>query len=77
MHLCEAEFVYNNTYQVSINSTPFRLTFGQDPKIPFQEVLPSRMSVRFQNEEYVPAAQEFVRRMRFDLERARQCLKVA
>ena len=24
LHLCEAEFVYNNTYQVSINSTPFR-----------------------------------------------------
>jgi len=77
VHLCEAEFVYNNTYQASINSTPFRLTFGQDPRIPFQEVLPSRMTVRFLGDDYVPAAQEFVRRMRYDVERARQCLKAA
>jgi Reverse transcriptase (RNA-dependent DNA polymerase)/RNase H-like domain found in reverse transcriptase/Integrase zinc binding domain/Chromo (CHRromatin Organisation MOdifier) domain/gag-polyprotein putative aspartyl protease len=77
LHLCEAEFVYNNTYQVSINSTPFRLTFGQDPKIPFQEVLASRMTMRLQNHEYVPAAHEFARRMRFDLERARVNLKAA
>ena len=73
-HLCEAEFSYNNTFQQSINTTPFRLTFGQDPTIPFQEVYEGvTSSVR----EYVPAAAEFVRRMRWDLERARTCLKAA
>jgi hypothetical protein len=50
------------------------LTFGQDPTIPFQEVYEGvTSSVR----EYVPAAAEFVRRMRWDLERARTCLKAA
>jgi hypothetical protein len=76
-HLCEAEFAYNNTWQVSINATPFQLTFGQDPRIPFQEVLPTRMTVKLQDQDYVPAAAEFVRRMREDLDHARQCLKAA
>lgn len=35
------------------------------------------MTVHFHGEEYIPSAQNFVRRMRFDLERSRQCLKVA
>jgi hypothetical protein len=34
-HLAVAEFAYNNTWQASINTTPFRLTYGQDPNIPF------------------------------------------
>jgi hypothetical protein len=28
-HLPEAEFAYNNSWQASINTTPFRLTYGQ------------------------------------------------
>ena len=75
--MCEAEFAYNNTWQVSINATPFQLTFGQDPRIPFQEVLPTRMTVKLQDQDYVPAAAEFVRRMREDLDHARQRLKAA
>jgi hypothetical protein len=76
-HLCEAEFAYNNTWQASINATPFQLTFGQDPRVPFQEVLPTKMTVKLQNQDYVPAAAEFVRKMRDSLEHARQCLKAA
>jgi hypothetical protein len=34
-HLAEAEFAYNNSWQASINTTPFRLTYGCDPNIPF------------------------------------------
>jgi hypothetical protein len=75
--LCEAEFTYNNTWQASINATPFQLTFGQDPRVPFQEVLPTKMTVKLQNQDYVPAAAEFVRKMRDSLEHARQCLKAA
>ena len=30
-YLPEAEFAYNNSWQTSINTTPFRLTYGQDP----------------------------------------------
>lgn len=76
-HLCEAEFAYNNTYNQSINTTPFRLTFGQDPVIPFQEIYDAPVLGRGIEQEYVPAAAEFVRRMRWDLERARTCLKAA
>lgn len=34
-HLAEAEFAYNNSWQASINTTPFRLTYGCDPNVPF------------------------------------------
>ena len=76
-HLCEAEFCYNNTFQQSINTTPFRLTYGHDPNIPFQEVFKGRISHRREGDEFVPAAAEFVQRMRHDLERARVCLRAA
>jgi hypothetical protein len=76
-HLCEAEFSYNNTYNQSINTTPFRLTFGQDPVIPFQEIYGVHGPTSYIEQEYVPAAAEFVRRMRWDLERARVSLKAA
>jgi hypothetical protein len=74
-HLCEAQFAYNYTHQESVRSTPFRLTFGQDPTIPFQEVYGSPgIDV---GTDYVPAADVFVRRMHFDLARAKSCLRAA
>jgi hypothetical protein len=50
-HLPEAEFAYNNSWQASINTTPFRLTYGQDPIIPFQKILDTN----------IPSADAFAR----------------
>jgi hypothetical protein len=66
-HLPEAEFAYNNTWQASINTTPFRLTYGQDPIIPFQQIMDTN----------VPTADVFARKMKKDLDRARAFLVAA
>jgi hypothetical protein len=66
-HLPEAEFAYNNSWQASINTTPFRLTYGQDPIIPFQNIMDTD----------IPSADVFARRMRQDLDRARTFLVAA
>jgi hypothetical protein len=66
-HLPEAEFAYNNAWQASINTTPFRLTYGQDPIIPFQQVLNTN----------IPTADVFARKMKKDLDRARSFLVAA
>jgi hypothetical protein len=66
-HLPEAEFAYNNSWQASINTTPFRLTYGQDPIIPFQQILDTD----------IPSADAFARQMKEDLDRARRFLVAA
>jgi hypothetical protein len=65
--LPEAEFAYNNSWQASINTTPFRLTYGPDPIIPFQQVLNAN----------IPIAEIFARKMKNDLDRARKFLVAA
>ena len=66
-HLPEAEFAYNNSWQASINTTPFRLTYGQDPIIPFQKIVDTN----------IPSADAFARQMKEDLDRARRFLVAA
>ncbi len=34
-HVPAAEFAYNNAYQESVRTTPFRLVYGEDPIEPF------------------------------------------
>jgi transposase InsO family protein len=68
-HLPEAEFAYNNGYQHSINTTPFRLTYGQDPNVPFANGHLASTGIK--------SADEFVRKMAGDIRKARKCLVAA
>jgi hypothetical protein len=43
-HLSAAEFAYNNAYQESIRTSPFKLTFGEDPVIPFSVIAHTKVS---------------------------------
>ncbi len=53
-HLPEAEFACNNSWQASINTTPFCLTYGQDPVIPFQSIMDTK----------IPSADVFAQQMK-------------
>lgn len=68
-HLAAAEFAYNNSWHASLNSTPFRLTYGQDPNIPF--ALGHMEGVR------VDRADLFMRKMHEGITLARRCLAAA
>ena len=35
VHVPAAQFAYNNAYQESVRTTPFRLVYGEDPIEPF------------------------------------------
>jgi hypothetical protein len=37
-----AELAYNNSWYASLNSTPYRFTYGEDPNIPFAMELTKR-----------------------------------
>jgi hypothetical protein len=64
--LATAEFAINNSFHESIGTTPFRLNFGRDPRVPLS-VPPST----------VPSAAQFADRMAEGLEQAKRCLRSA
>lgn len=63
-----AEFALNDTYQASIQSTPFYLTYGQHPLTPVRAIA-ARANV--------PAAVDFVLNVRQSVKRAKQLLLAA
>ena len=67
-HLAMAEFAINNAYQESIKTTPFRLVFNKDPRIP--------LSMRH-TDSHVPAASDFANQMRQSMLDAKTCLEAA
>jgi hypothetical protein len=68
-YLSVAEFAYNNSWQASLNSTPFRLTYGQDPNIPF--------AVGHMEGTKVDRADLVMRKMQDKITLARKCLHAA
>jgi hypothetical protein len=68
MLLSAAEFALNDTYQASIGSTPFYLTYGQHP------LTPARAAVAKSN---VPAAVDFLQNIRQAVKRGKQLLLAA
>jgi len=63
-HLAAAEFAYNNAYQESIRTSPFQLTFGQDPMVPFSVLTHTTF----------PGVNAFVKKMQDDIQAARRNL---
>jgi Reverse transcriptase (RNA-dependent DNA polymerase)/RNase H-like domain found in reverse transcriptase/Integrase zinc binding domain/Chromo (CHRromatin Organisation MOdifier) domain len=66
-HLCLAEFAINNSWQASIQTTPFFLNCGQHPLTPASIDVDSSM----------PAAQDFIETMTENLNRAKMCMRQA
>jgi hypothetical protein len=66
-HICLAEFAINNSWQASIQTTPFFLNCGQHPLTPASIDVDSKM----------PAAQDFVETMTENLNRAKMCMRQA
>jgi hypothetical protein len=60
------EFAYNNTYNITVQASPFKLNSGFNPLHP-ASALPER-------EYHVPAALQFVVKMETELKRAKQCM---
>lgn len=71
-HLAEAEFAYNNSWQSSIQTTPFRLTYGCDPNIPF--AMGHMGGVEGKR---LARADIFMKKMQESLTLARKCLAAA
>ena len=67
-HLTAVEFAVNNAYQQSIGSTPFRLTYGQNPLTP--------VSLRIPKVENLTALQ-VTKTLQDRLQKAKQCLEAA
>ena len=67
-HTCltAAEFAINNAYTPSIGTTPFRLNYGRDPRLPVS-ILPAK----------VPSAQQWADKMIFGLADAKRHLRIA
>jgi hypothetical protein len=65
--LATAEFSYNNALHSSIGTTPFRLIYGHDPRLPFTALVDTR----------VISADAFAAKMKTDLEAARVALAKA
>lgn len=66
-HLSAAEFAYNNAYQESIRTSPFKLTFGEDPVLPFSVLTHTKF----------PGVRAFVKKMQEDVQVARDNMKRA
>ena len=67
--LSTAEFAINNSYHESIGTTPFRLNFGKDPRLP--------LSIPDLTTSKVPSAAQFADRMQEGLISAKKCLTSA
>jgi hypothetical protein len=65
--LTAAEFAINNAFHESIGTTPFRLNYGKDPRLPLS--IPGSTSF--------PAASQFADRMAEGLLQAKRCLQAA
>ncbi len=65
IHLDAAEFAVNNSWQESVQNTPFMLNYGQHPNTP--------LSMLFDPGK-VPAASDFVKRIRNGIAKAKECL---
>ncbi len=63
-HLAAAEFAYNNAYHESIRTSPFKLTFAEDPLLPFSVLTHTTF----------PGVNAFVKKMQDDIQTARQKL---
>lgn len=61
------EFAVNNSYQSSVDNTPFFLNYGKHPRTPADLHLPSD----------VPAAQDYVVQLKDALDRAKTCMRAA
>ena len=64
--LTAAEFAINNSFHVSSGSTPFRLNYGRDPRLPVT-ITPSKF----------PAPAAFADRMAEGLAEAKRCIQAA
>ena len=67
-HLIAVEFAINNAFQQSIGTTPFRLTYGQNPLTPVSLRIP-----KVQN----PAALQLTETLQERLQTAKRCLEAA
>ena len=67
-HLTAIEFAINNAYQQSIGTTPFRLTYGQNPLTPVSLRIP-----KVEN----PIAFRVDETLLERLQKAKQCLEAA
>ena len=67
-HLPMVEFAINNSWQESVQSTPFMLNYGQHPLTPAMARMPLQR---------VPAAHEFVQGIEAAVAKARACLQRA
>ena len=59
--LAAAEFAINNSFHESIGTTPFRLNFGRDPRLPLAWIPGYKFP--FPDKSMVPAAANFADRM--------------
>ena len=67
-HLTAVEFAINNAYQQSVGSTPFRLTYGQNPLTPVSLRIP-----KVEN----PTALQVTQTLQERLQTAKRCLEAA
>ena len=68
-HLLMAEFAINDSVHASHGFTPFQLSMGHHPLTPLAMLMPNQLKPE--------AADEFMRRVRDDVARARDCIKKA
>jgi RNase H-like domain found in reverse transcriptase/Reverse transcriptase (RNA-dependent DNA polymerase)/Integrase zinc binding domain/Chromo (CHRromatin Organisation MOdifier) domain/gag-polyprotein putative aspartyl protease len=68
-HLDAAEFAINNSWQESVQETPFMLNYGFHPNTP--------LSLLVEQNSPVPAAKDLVQRLADGIQRAKRLLRVA
>jgi hypothetical protein len=69
LYLSSAEFAINNSFHESIGTTPFRLNYGRDPRLPLMTAFPGRSQV--------PSAAAFADKMAHGLAQAKKALAAA
>ncbi|KAJ9506729.1 hypothetical protein QJQ45_030527, partial [Haematococcus lacustris] len=68
-HLAFAEFAINNSWQESIQSTPFLVNYGQSPITPVLHKLPRPC--------LSPSAESFAKKWEHEVKHAQECMRVA
>ncbi|KAJ9515242.1 hypothetical protein QJQ45_002373 [Haematococcus lacustris] len=68
-HLAFAEFAINNSWQESIQSTPFLVNYGQSPITPMLHKLPRPC--------LSPSAESFAKKWEHEVKHAQECMRVA